>query len=246
MLDQLPEEIMVIIISGYLDPRKLEETLSILPCVCSPWSRIFHERLFWIFLGKSQHVRIRSRCRNPKEFFWKRRQQLQKAKEAEADDIIVKLSRRLARTECAPYIRKQLLSVTEEIRQIILHRAVPSLEQRTLLHMAAWHGRHRAVYLLLQEFKTSFFVNDDNNATPLLIAAWAGHIKVVAVLLSCLAKHGSSDKRITYIKQIGVPPQSSSCGGKGPKAALEWARRKGFTNVVRLLERALSKMENKT
>ena len=74
-------------------------------------------------------------------------------------------------------------------------------------------------------------VSDDLNATPLLIAAWAGHVSAVGVLLK---------KQVSkaHLHQKGAPPLTSSCGGHGPKTALDWAQRKQFPEVVRLLKRA--------
>ena len=36
----------------------------------------------------------------------------------------------------------------------------------------------------------------------------------------------------------GEPPQTSSCGGRGPKPAEEWARRKGYVRIADAIRRA--------
>ena len=246
MLDQLPDELLVTILSNYVGSQRLQDTLSVLSCVCQAWNQTFDRIDFWRLLGKKQNIIIRSRCRNPKQFFWRRRQQLQRATKDEADRILLQWKQRLVKKDCAVFLRKQLATALDAtLRHTILHRAVPSDEHRTLLHTAAWHGRYGVTRLLLQDYHMSPWVQDSNHATPLLIAAWAGHERVVSILLQWIIEQDiqSREQRMAHLQQKGIPPQSSSCGGKGPKSALEWARRKGFTRIVRQLETALRELK---
>eukprot|EP00977_Amphora_coffeiformis_P018984 scaffold6829_cov171-Amphora_coffeaeformis.AAC.14 len=91
--------------------------------------------------------------------------------------------------------------------------------------------------MLLNVFEASLLMTDDLNATPLLMAAWAGQAGVVRDILVHLRHELRLDpqRMRDYVEQKGTPPLTSSCGGKGPKTALVWAYRKGFKTVVKLL-----------
>ena len=247
MVDQLPDELLVTILSSYVGSSLLQDTLSALPCVCRSWAQTLEKVEFWRLLGQKHNIIIRPRCRNPKQFFWRRRHQLQTAMEDEADRTLLQWKQRLIKKDCVAYIRKQLTSIPDaSLRHTLLHRAVPSEEHRTLLHTAAWHGRPAVIRLLLQEYHLSPCVEDNHHATPLLMAAWAGHERAVAILLECILNDHKETHPVlvlAYLQQKGVPPQSSSCGGKGPKSALEWATRKGFTSIVQQLETALRELQ---
>ena len=134
----------------------------------------------------------------------------------------------------------------------LLDAAAPSLHHAggTLLHLAARRNRQRCVRLLVERVGADIDARDDGGMTPLLGAAWAGHLAIVQYLLmhgaDCTAK--------------GEPPMSSVCGGKGAFTAEEWAVRKadyirseralqggsatpsgaeaGFRRIARLLARA--------
>lgn len=41
----------------------------------------------------------------------------------------------------------------------------------------------------------------------------------------------------------GVPPQSSSCGGRGPFTAEVWARRKGYDDIANMIRTAAAATE---
>ena len=153
--------------------------------------------------------------------------------------MIHEFGRRLRKSDCVSYIRKKLDS-TKRITftaKMIVNRAVPTLFHRTVLHLACWWGRRKSVQMLLTVFQASLSITDDLNATPLLIAAWAGQTGVVKDILIHLRQELQFDphKLRDYLEQRGAPPLTSSCGGKGPKTALVWAYRKGFKNVTHLI-----------
>lgn len=229
MLEQIPAEILVNILSS-LDP--LEESLRTLPIVCRSWSQTFgpQNTRFWAVLAKSRNLSIGRR--HAKRAFFQRYHQQKRARKNEADQIILQLGRRLERSDCVAHVRKQL-----ESYPTLVHHRVSLLEHRTLLHLACWRGRTKAVKLLLEDYQASPWELDDSSASPLLVAAWSGHASVVRLLLAQLSSAKNSKKRQAYLEQKGVPPLTSSCGGRGPKTALCWAKRKGFQDVVRLLEK---------
>lgn len=111
-------------------------------------------------------------------------------------------------------------------RTLANHR-IAFFEHRTLAMLAAWRGRRRCFETLLAH-GAEVDAADDRDFSPLLFAAWAGHSKLVRVII----------KHHVNLSRTGEPPQSSSCGGRGPKTALEWAKRKGHASIVRDLERA--------
>ena len=63
---------------------------------------------------------------------------------------------------------------------------------------------------------------DRGGFTPLLMAAWCGHAHLTWSLLNVGAP----------TDDVGVPPLTSSCGGKGPFDAVTWAERKGYDEVA--------------
>lgn len=107
---------------------------------------------------------------------------------------------------------------------------------RTLLMLACWRGRLRCVRTLL-EYGADVNARDAFDATPLLFASWAGRSNVVRWLLTTYATNGTSNCHID-LDVSGCPPMTSSCGGKGPLPAKMWAQRKGFVDIVRMIDRA--------
>lgn len=103
---------------------------------------------------------------------------------------------------------------------------------RTVAMLAAWRGRLRTVRLLLEDWGSDPNAADDNGFTPLLMAAWAGHLEVVNYLI------GSTLWQVDFMAR-GIPPMSSSCGGKGPFTAFTWAERKGFHEVASTIRWAM-------
>ena len=103
--------------------------------------------------------------------------------------------------------------------------------------LAAWRGRVKCVTLLLESGADSGA--DAFGCTPLLVAAWAGRGPVVKRLLR-------NPAILQDILRKGEPPQSSSCGGRGPKPAAEWARRKGYVQIADTLERAARRPKQAT
>jgi len=265
MLDRLPDEILVNILTR-LEP--LEDVLEALPCVCRSWSHMLDSTSkrdhFWALLATSRGISVGRRSgsrNNGKKVVMRRYRELRKARQNDVDKMIHMLARRLEKNDCAAFVRKKIIATTTTSTTnssfpatatissnnniAIVHRAVPSMEHRTLLHVACWRGRLQTVNMLLNEFDASIFVQDDSNATPLLVAAWAGHAAVVQVILTHLKEqHGQQQNGkqnntvLDYIHQKGIPPQTSSCGGRGPKTALVWAYRKKFCAVVKPLMQA--------
>ena len=74
---------------------------------------------------------------------------------------------------------------------------------------------------------------DRGGFTPLLMAAWCGHEDLTMQLL--IAGAPTDD--------VGVPPLTSSCGGKGPFDAATWAERKGYDRIVDGISTAIKDRE---
>ena len=78
---------------------------------------------------------------------------------------------------------------------------------RSLVYVAAWMGRLKTLQRLVLDFAASLDQEDDNGFTPLAVACWAGQNKVVTWILSSGLSFGDLNKK-------GMPPMTSSCGGK--------------------------------
>ena len=130
----------------------------------------------------------------------------------------------LHKADGAARLRKAL----GEDRKLATHR-LAFFAERSLLFLAAWRGRVRCVRALL-DCGASATEADALGCTPLIVAAWAGRAAVVDVLLRAPGVDGP------HLGVAGEPPQSSSCGGRGPKTAADWARRKGLLHVAAAIE----------
>lgn len=92
---------------------------------------------------------------------------------------------------------------------------LPTFAHATLLHLAARRGRLQCVRELVERGADMDAVDADS-FTALAGAAWAGCLSVVRFLVESGARFDIA----------GVPPMTSSCGGKGPYTAEVWAERK--------------------
>ena len=97
--------------------------------------------------------------------------------------------------------------------------------------LAAWRGRVRVVAFLLEQCGANVNATDDLGFTALMMAAWAGRLPTVRYLLT-----NAPDRPDLTLE--GIPPQSSSCGGRGPFTAEVWTRRKGFAAIANMLQAA--------
>ena len=259
MIELLPEEVLLNVVD-YLSEDRIEKILSTLPLVCRSGSKAFGaEKIrFWNGLGErygipvhlSNRRRRQRSAANVKRNFFLRKQQIDEARRLQTDKIVWQIWKRLRKSDCVAWVEKRLQSIDRSSTKpnncnIICRHRVRGLENRTLLMLACWWGRHRTVRWLLEQDdelgpSSNVFYVDDGNASALLIASWAGHIAVVKLLLERLEIVSQSDRNIItqHLNLEGIPPLTSSCGGRGPKTAICWAERKGFRNVVRVLEEA--------
>lgn len=238
MLQTLPEEVLVNIVS-WLYP--LDEALAAIPCVCRAWRSSLdgNRERFWRGLAaekgvKLPHISGRSTrlSMDPKRAFMKRRRDVAAAGIVAADRAVWKIWLRLHSSDCAALVRNVITQRSD--RSISVDHRLHFFGNRTLLMLACWRGRTKVVAELLGA-GASIHNMDDRGATPLLMASWAGHAHVIRILL---LRNDKSSMMLKLLNQKGVPPMSSSCGGRGPKTAICWAYRKGFQDVVRLLELA--------
>ena len=241
MLDRLPEEILINVVSTL--GESLEDILSVLPLVSRRWNHTFgsENTRFWAVLAKSRCMSMISRRQHPKRAFLKRYLQQKEAGRLEKDRIVIRLIHRLEKRDCVMHVKRQLSAHNSNLS--LVHHRLRTRENRSLIHYACWYGRAKTVKLLVEEHhQASLLLElDDSNASPLLPAAWAGQVNVVRIVLNKLKEADvkmTREQRQSYLDMVGLPPLTSSCGGKGSKSALLWAQRKGYTDVVKLLERA--------
>ncbi|KAK6339354.1 hypothetical protein TWF718_008774 [Orbilia javanica] len=118
----------------------------------------------------------------------------------------------------------------------------------TGLHLAAYFGLHRSAELLLTETPTDLESQDDNGRTPLALAAWWGHNKVLQLLLTKGAnlETKNNDERTPLLQTViqgneeivnllldsGADMESKDGFGRTP---LLWAVWWGHDKVIKLL-----------
>merc|ERR1719386_56311 len=95
----------------------------------------------------------------------------------------------------------------------------------TLLMCACVKGRYRCVQLLL-EMGADLNAKDDGGFTPFMFACWAGHPRVVRLLLAFPSLDTTAS---------GTPPMTSACGEEGPYTAAVWACKQGHVSVMSTL-----------
>ena len=121
------------------------------------------------------------------------------------------------------------------------------------LTLAAYRGNTPVVELLISHPKCKIDIQNKVGATALARAANHGHIDIVVLLLDrycsvnvpdkynmtplmCAATSGYVDiSRLLLLK--GADTDVISTGSYGERDALEWARQKGHTDIVTLIER---------
>jgi hypothetical protein len=140
-----------------------------------------------------------------------------------ADREIWRIWLALHRHDCAGLVRK----LAKRHPEFALTHRLAFYGGRTLAMLAAWRGRFR-VLLALRELcgPEELVAEDDHGFTPLCFAAWAGNLRVVTWLVA------QPEVGLAQLDAAGVPPLTSSCGGRGPFRADVWADRKGYTKVA--------------
>lgn len=190
-------------------------------------------------LAKAHHVELpRSDCGrattrnacNLKMAFYKALNSKTRLNKITSDREIWRLWLTLHKHDCAGHIRKLGVAYPE----VSLAHRLEFYGGRTLMMLAAWRGRPRALQTVM-ELAGDGVLNetDDNGFTPLCFAAWAGQARAVNWLIS--------HTRIN-LDAAGFPPLTSSCGGRGPFKADVWAERKGHCDIAKAIRRRRSKL----
>lgn len=144
---------------------------------------------------------------------------------------------RMHRNDCSTYLARALREDPG-----IVHHGLDFFAGRTLLFLASWRDRPKCVKMLLNR-GASPEMTDDLGCSPLIVASWAGAVEAVGELVK------NRPARRTLLWR-GEPPQQSSCGGRAPYTALQWALRKSgvatswpekerFGAVMELVEEAI-------
>ena len=238
-LADLPDDLLVVLLA----PLTVAE-LRLLPVVCRSWSLDPVRAHLWYGLAAIQGVEmprtgsrfsLRSKSDLRQTFFAACRAQ-RVARLRLFDKRSVALLEVLAHRDGTAVLRREM---AREPALPVDHQLDPAAREghATLLHAAARYGRVAcATHLLdladrqvnpwrgdlLRSSSPILEIQDRGGATPLLIAAWCGHLKMVKLLLA----------RGAEVDVAGIPPMTSACGGKGPYDAETWARRKGFQEVA--------------
>jgi len=230
-----------------LAPLTIEE-LRLLPLVCSTWRLDGSRVLLWYGLAAhhgiempkpSSRASLRSKADLRRTFFTQHLKE-QAARRRHFDEQAGRLVLSMRSSDSVAQLRQALESTSQPPLPVAHELGARARdESATLLHAAARYGRLRCARLLLDkaaEQHTTWArlgqgwvatipvleVKDAGGFTPLLMAAWCGHLALVKLLLS----------RGARIEPQGIPPMTSACGGTGPYDAETWAARKGFEAVA--------------
>ena len=112
------------------------------------------------------------------------------------------------------------------------------------IHAAVVHGHRAVIAALLSRGADAEYVDSFSGFTPLMEAAWSGRLALVQLLfpddrqdasrtaaLVLAAKEGRTSV-VRFLLRRGVDPEGNRLDGK---TALEWARKKRRTAIVKLL-----------
>ena len=145
--------------------------------------------------------------RNLKMAFFKGVCARRRAVHALADREVWQIWMTMHTRDCPAAVRR-LINTHPEVQ---LSHALSFYGQRTLAMLAAWRGRLRTLQEVVKRGGSRCLATaDEGGFTPLCFAAWAGHRHVVAWLV---------EQPEVVFDQEGIPPLTSSCGGRGPHTA---------------------------
>ena len=120
---------------------------------------------------------------------------------------------------------KKLITKWPAFLKDVNHQAV-FMGHMSALHLAALWQRIKCFKHLCEHEGANVRVSDTGGFTPLLCAAWTGNLDLLEYLFS------REDFDVSELEQTGIPPLTSSCGGKGPYNCYVWAYRKGHDSVA--------------
>ena len=152
---------------------------------------------------------------------------VKKAERIATERAVWQIWLKLHRSDCEALVKKAHCQ-----HPLLAEHRISFYADRTLLMLAAWRGRVRVVRFLLEQCGADVNAADDLGMTALMMAAWSGRLQVVRYLLTDAPARPD-------LTPTGIPPQSSSCGGRGPFTAEVWATRKGFAAIAKLLQAAV-------
>ena len=164
-------------------------------------------------LPKKSGRRTRSQSEDPWRSLCNALKRKKEALKANRDKEVWALWLRMHRNDCSTYLARALREDPG-----IVHHGLDFFAGRTLLFLASWRDRPKCVKMLLNR-GASPEMTDDLGCSPLIVASWAGAVEAVGELVK------NRPARRTLLWR-GEPPQQSSCGGRAPYTALQWALRK--------------------
>jgi hypothetical protein len=258
-LGELPDDLLAAILA-----RMPSTQISIVTSrVCRAWT-IGDSRHVWLCIAAKQNVSmprgatgvsLRSSVNLRRTYFLSvaRRAAYRRA---EAEGVLLRLWGRIKLGELRAAALDKVFrgeNAVDPNHRLGLHRGW------TAAFMAAWAGRVKTLERLVRLHGADLSIRDNNDCSPIGVAAWAGNAAVVAWILKSGCDFGSlvvavpppahapvcpslwespalNPQTPPCLQVTFVPPMTSSCGGKGPFSPVEWARRKGHAKVVTLLE----------
>ena len=220
--------------------------LKMLSAVCKNWQLDSSRTELWYGLASRLRVEMpRSKARplrsttDLRRTFFTACTARSAARLRSLDERAARLVRQMSLRDCLSQLRKEL---DRDGSPLPVDHVLDG--NATLLHAACRYNNVACAELLLDRAEEAaaaavdgkvrsginplLLVVDQGGFTPLLTAAWCGHLEATKLLLARGAPTGSA----------GVPPMTSSCGGKGPYDAITWASRKGYHEVASEIARA--------
>eukprot|EP00277_Geminigera_cryophila_P012248 CAMPEP_0179439752 /NCGR_PEP_ID=MMETSP0799-20121207/23370_1 /TAXON_ID=46947 /ORGANISM="Geminigera cryophila, Strain CCMP2564" /LENGTH=262 /DNA_ID=CAMNT_0021222453 /DNA_START=18 /DNA_END=806 /DNA_ORIENTATION=- len=253
VLQQLPDDVLVLLLSQL---PVLPHVARLTGCVSKAWMITGPLRPeIWVRLAQAHQVHmpvatgreLRSE-KDPRGWFLRGVKRKQELWHAETEAALTGLLRKLRKGEVSNVVLAKLFPCSAPSPSEAGHKGgglvgqmshLMDINHRLSLHSgrsvafsAAWMGRLRTLQRLVCQFSAALDQEDEMGFTPLAVAAWSGQTKVVTWILASGHPYGNLGRK-------GVPPMTSSCGGKGPYTILEWVQRKKLPGWQKI-EKALS------
>jgi len=125
-------------------------------------------------------------------------------------------------------LRKVAASAEFQLREDTLMQRHKSFLGESIFSLAITAGKWKTVKMLVTNFNLNLNDRMSGGLSVLGVAAWAGQHRLIAFFIKTARER---DLDIDH-GLCGIPPRTSSCKGRKPYSALEWALRKTMCHLM--------------